>query len=70
MSRNVSEAAKGSGEVAKNITGVASAAQNTSNGATESNKAAQTLSQMSTELRELVGQFKVDSNGHGRRAGA
>jgi methyl-accepting chemotaxis protein len=70
MSRNVSEAAKGSGEVAKNITGVASAAQNTSNGATESNKAAQALSQMSTELRELVGQFKVDSNGHGRRAGA
>jgi methyl-accepting chemotaxis protein len=65
MSRNVSEAAKGSGEVAKNITGVASAAQSTSSGATESHKAAQALAQMSTELRELVGQFKVASNnGH------
>jgi methyl-accepting chemotaxis protein len=70
MSRNVSEAAKGSGEVAKNITGVASAAQSTSSGATESQKAAQSLAQMSTELRELVGQFKVDSNGHGRRVAA
>jgi methyl-accepting chemotaxis protein len=68
MSRNVNEAAKGSGEVAKNITGVATAAQSTSSGATESHKAAQSLAQMSTELRELVGQFKVDSNGHGRRA--
>jgi methyl-accepting chemotaxis protein len=70
MSRNVTEAAKGSGEVAKNITGVAQAAQSTSSGATESQKAAQALSQMSTELRELVGQFKIDSNGHGRRAAA
>jgi len=70
MSRNVTEAAKGSGEVAKNITGVAQAAQNTSHGATESQRAAQSLAQMSTELRELVGQFKIDSNGHGRRAAA
>ena len=68
MSRNVSEAAKGSGEVAKNITGVATAAQSTSLGATESHKAAQSLAQMSTELRELVGQFRVDTNGHGKRA--
>ncbi len=66
MSRNVTEAAKGSGEVAKNITGVATAAQSTSSGATESQKAAQQLAQMSTELRHLVGQFKVDSNGHGQ----
>ena len=70
MSRNVAEAAKGSGEVAKNITGVAQAAQNTSTGATESQKAAQSLAQMSTELRELVAQFKVDTNGHGRRSAA
>ena len=68
MSRNVAEAAKGSGEVAKNITGVAQAAQSTSSGATESQKAAQALAQMSTELRELVGQFKLDSNGHAKHA--
>jgi methyl-accepting chemotaxis protein len=58
MSRNVSEAAKGSSEVARNISGVAHAAQNTSSGATESQRAAQQLAHMSTELRELVGQFK------------
>jgi len=68
MSRNVSEAAKGSGEVAKNITGVATAAQSTSAGAGDSQKAAQQLARMSTELRELVGQFKTEGNGHSRRA--
>jgi len=70
MSRNITEAAKGSGEVAKNITGVAQAAQNTSHGATESQRAAQSLAQMSTELRELVGQFKIDSNGRAHRSAA
>jgi methyl-accepting chemotaxis protein len=70
MSRNVAEAAKGSGEVSKNITGVAQAAQSTSSGATESQKAAQHLAEMSTELRGLVAQFKVDTNGHGKRAAA
>lgn len=64
MSRNVSEAAKGSGEVTRNIAGVAQAAQSTTTGASESHKAARSLAQMSTELRELVGQFKIDSNGH------
>jgi methyl-accepting chemotaxis protein len=68
MSRNVSEAAKGSGEVAKNITSVATAAQSTSSGASDSQRAAQQLARMSTELRELVGQFKTNSNGHERRA--
>jgi methyl-accepting chemotaxis protein len=68
MSRNVTEAAKGSGEVAKNITGVATAAQSTSAGASDSQRAAQSLARMSTELRELVGQFKTEGNGHARRA--
>ena len=68
MSRNVSEAAKGSGEVSKNISGVAQAAQSTSSGATESQKAAAHLAEMSTELRELVAQFKIDSNGHAAKS--
>jgi methyl-accepting chemotaxis protein len=67
MSRNVSEAARGSGEVAKSITGVATAAQSTSSGASDSQRAAQQLARMSTELRELVGQFKINSNGHEKR---
>jgi methyl-accepting chemotaxis protein len=61
MSRNVSEAAKASGQVAKNIGGVADSAQSTSTGAAESEKAARSLAQMSTELRGLVAHFKVDS---------
>lgn len=62
--RDVSDAARGSGEVAQNIQGVAQAAQSTSHGATDSQKAALHLAQMSTHLRELVGQFKL-ANGDG-----
>jgi methyl-accepting chemotaxis protein len=58
MSRNVTEAARGASEISKNIAGVAEAAQSTSHGAGDSQKAAQQLAHMSTELRELVGQFK------------
>lgn len=61
MSRNVSEAAKGSGEVAQNIQGVAQAAESTSHGATDSLKAAKSLAEMSTQLRELVGRFKLEN---------
>jgi methyl-accepting chemotaxis protein len=68
MSRNVSEAARGSSEVAKNITSVATAAQSNSSGASDSQRAAQQLARKSTELRELVGQFKINSNGHEKRA--
>jgi methyl-accepting chemotaxis protein len=62
MSRNVSEAAKGASEVAQNIQGVAQAAQSTSHGAGDSQKAAKSLAEMSTHLRELVGRFKLDSD--------
>jgi methyl-accepting chemotaxis protein len=58
MTRNVNEAANGASEIAKNIVGVAEAAKNTAGGATDSQRAASQLSQMATELRELVDQFK------------
>src|SRR5579883_3084272 len=67
MSRNLTDAAKGAGEVAQNINGVAQAAQNTSHGAADSLKAAQQLAKMSTQLRGLVEQFKLDRT-HVRRA--
>jgi methyl-accepting chemotaxis protein len=70
MTRNVSEAAKGSSEITLNIAGVSQAAQGTSSSAHESMKAAQSLAQMSTQLRGLVEQFKVSGdtqyNGRGR----
>jgi len=63
MSRSVSEAARGAGEVAHNIQGVAQAAQSTSHGATDSQKAAQSLAEMSTHLGSLVGRFKLAKDG-------
>jgi len=65
MSRNLTDAAKGAGEVGQNIHGVAQAAQNTSQGATDSLKAAQQLAKMSTQLRGLVEQFKLEKNSPG-----
>jgi methyl-accepting chemotaxis protein len=60
MARNVSEAAHGSGEITSNIAGVADAAESTSRGAMDTQKAAQQLVETSTELRRLVDQFKID----------
>ena len=63
MARGVSEAARGSGEITSNIAGVAEKARNTAQGASDSAKAAQALAEMSSKLRELVAQFKIE-NGH------
>jgi methyl-accepting chemotaxis protein len=65
MARNVSEAAHGSGEITSNIAGVAEAAESTSRGATDTQKAAQQLVETSTELRRLVEQFKIDDTRSG-----
>jgi methyl-accepting chemotaxis protein len=59
MNRSVAEAATGSGEIASNIAGVAGAADVTTQGAAESRHAVAALAQMSTELRQVVGQFRV-----------
>jgi len=66
MARNVSDAAHGSGEITSNIAGVAQAAESTSRGASDAQKAVQQLVETSSQLRHLVEQFKVDTNGHGR----
>lgn len=65
MSRNVAEAAKGASEISHNISGVAEAAQSTSNSVAEAQKATEHLSDMSSQLRKLVGQFKIGSEDHG-----
>jgi len=61
MSRNLSEAAKGSDQVAQHINGVAEAARSTLAGTSGSLKAAQRLAEMSAQLHGLVEQFKVES---------
>jgi methyl-accepting chemotaxis protein len=57
ISRNLTEAAKASADIAQNITGVAQAAQSTSGGAADSQRAAAELARMATELQRLVAQF-------------
>jgi methyl-accepting chemotaxis protein len=61
MSRNVSEAAHGSGEITSNMTGVAEAAQGTTRGATDTQKASQQLVETANQLRRLVEQFKINA---------
>jgi len=68
MSRNVSEAAHGSGEITSNIAGVAEAAESTSRGAGDTQKAAQQLVDTSAELRRLVEQFKINMSHNDRQS--
>jgi len=68
MTRNVADAAKGSGEISHNIEGVAQAAQGTSSSAQESQKAANQLAEMAEQLNNLVGRFKIDAKGGARPA--
>jgi methyl-accepting chemotaxis protein len=61
MSRGIAEAATGSLEIAKNIAGVAAAAQQTSAGTEGSFKAAEELAHMASDLQTLVGNFKIET---------
>jgi methyl-accepting chemotaxis protein len=70
MTRNVADAAKGSGEITHNIAGVAEAARGTSTSAQESQKASDELAQMAVQLRGLVGQFKIVTQESARRDGS
>ncbi|MFC4066701.1 methyl-accepting chemotaxis protein [Actinoplanes subglobosus] len=58
MNRSVAEAAAGTGEIAQNITLVATAAQNTSQGVGDTRQATDELARMSSELNVLVGSFR------------
>ncbi|MGW6132145.1 methyl-accepting chemotaxis protein [Cellulomonas sp. NPDC055163] len=58
MSRSVGEAATGSGDIAANITGVASSAASASAVVSRTNDQVVDLARMSAELREQVGAFR------------
>ncbi|BEL03445.1 methyl-accepting chemotaxis protein [Actinoplanes sichuanensis] len=58
MNRSVAEAATGTNEIAQNITLVATAAQNTSRGVSETRQATDDPARMSSELNTLVGAFR------------
>jgi methyl-accepting chemotaxis protein len=60
MGRNVAESAQGSGEIARNITSVAAAAETTASGAGQTMTAATALAQMASELKQLISKFSFD----------
>ncbi len=57
IGRSVTEAAKGVDDIAKNIGGVAVAAKNTTQGANDTQKASQELSQMAAQLQGVISRF-------------
>lgn len=59
INRSMAEAAKGVGDISKNITGVATAAKDNTQGANDTQKAAQELSQMAARLQTVVSHFTV-----------
>jgi methyl-accepting chemotaxis protein len=58
MSRNVTEAATGSADIAQNITGVARTANDTQAAAGSTSEAAEELARMAADMQGLVGQFR------------
>ena len=62
IARNVTEAADSGRQVAANITAVATAAQNTSNGASGGRAASSELARMAVDLQSLVGYFRFEAN--------
>ena len=59
ISRSVSDAAIGSGEIATNVDGVAVAAQSTSEGAASAQRAAAELAKLAGDLQVLIAAFNV-----------
>jgi methyl-accepting chemotaxis protein len=58
INRNISEAARGSGEIAQNVAGVAVAARGTTEGAADAKRAADELSRLAGSMQKLVSRFK------------
>jgi methyl-accepting chemotaxis protein len=60
IGRNLTEAARGTSEIARNIAGVAEAARNTSEGAHKTERTSRDLASAAKQLSELVAHFKCD----------
>ncbi|WP_433215399.1 methyl-accepting chemotaxis protein [Dactylosporangium sp. CS-047395] len=59
MTRNITQAAAGSADIAANISSISANARVTTDGVEDTRTAAEELAAMSRELRGLVGQFRV-----------
>jgi methyl-accepting chemotaxis protein len=62
ISRNLAEAAKGTVEITQNVTGVAGAARTTTEGAGQTEKAAQQLHKMAADLNTMISRFRLSSD--------
>ena len=62
ISRSVADAARGSSEIAHNITNVAQAAQNTLSSANDVHTASGEMARMAAELQQLVDRFRYETN--------
>jgi methyl-accepting chemotaxis protein len=60
IGRNLTEAASGATEIARNIQGVADAAKNTSMGTHQTQDSARDLAKLAADLTELVARFKFE----------
>jgi methyl-accepting chemotaxis protein len=70
ITRHVTEAAGGAGEIAANVTGVAQAAQDTSSGASSVQASALDLARLAEELNLTVSRFIVEGAARLRRVPA
>jgi methyl-accepting chemotaxis protein len=59
MTRTLSQASQGSGEIATQVTGLADAARAVAQGADDTQRAAQQLTKLATDLRTLIGSMKM-----------
>ncbi|MGL1935417.1 MAG: nitrate- and nitrite sensing domain-containing protein [Fibrobacterales bacterium] len=59
VSRNSGEASSGTSQVTENINGIRSAVEDANSGAGQVNASSRELAKMSSELKEIVGQFKL-----------
>ncbi len=62
IGRNVSEAARGTGEIAENISGVAEAAQSTDQGANKTQSSLKHLNKIATQLNDFVSKYKLEQD--------
>jgi methyl-accepting chemotaxis protein len=62
ITRNVGRAARGTVEIAQNITGVAGAVEETSRGAGETRQAAEELARTAIELQTLLQRFRIGAD--------
>jgi methyl-accepting chemotaxis protein len=66
ISNTVQEGHHGTSEIARSITGVAQAAQHTSEGAVRTQRSAEELGRLAGDLRDLVSRFKYEEGGASR----